>query len=142
MENLKKEIFNLVQTGNQAFTTITPQLHSEIPIILYEMQLHIENDDFFATILNKVTNRWGNLYTKNMKNNVNMYMFEHAKLKEVEREIIQYAENLPIVKLKKSEELDDLNDKISVMFNPTGELISGFKHAKISKRKLPSKRKK
>lgn len=139
IDNYKNKIIDYLKSGVNAFTFISPQLHSEIPQMLYQLTTHYANDEYFNNILDQIAIRWGNIFTTKLNSEIKdfKYMFNLKQVKLME--LVNEAELLPDVQRVKNEQLDDLIDSLDSLMNPLASITRGIKKTKLTRKRISKK---
>jgi len=139
IDNYKNKIIDYLKSGVSAFTVISPQLHNEIPQMLYQLTTHYGNDEYFNNILDQIAVRWGNIFTPKLNSEIKdfkyMYNLKQTKLME----LVNEAELLPDVQRVKTEQLDDLIDSLDSLMNPIASITRGIKKTKLNRKRISRK---
>lgn len=122
------------------------QLKYEIPVMIEQLEKHKYSNEFFESILNQIQMRWGHVMSAKFNSLITQFKISILKEREKEKDIIDYALSLNIIKNAEKQEMDDLVSDFSGMTDPLHSLSKRTKQLAISKQlaiyKKPISRKK
>lgn len=137
MDQLKGKILSLIET-RQGFIEISEQLNVEIPQMILQLNRYYTDDKAFMEIVLMIKKRWDPIFSGPMRASVNSYINTYLNELEKLENLIQYAENLPIVKESQKRTIDDLADDLADLMDPLAGLVKSVKRTNI--KQIGSKR--
>lgn len=129
---LKVLILSLIES-TRGFTEVSYLLQTEIPIMVQQLYKYISDDTYFYNIVNQITQRWGPIYSKEMKTATQSFNTLYLQKEQQLNELIAYTESLPIIERAKKKEIEELSDELASMMNPLESLTRKFSKTQVSK---------